>query len=99
MFEGSYSGQPTEIKSHQPTKPVFKKQTTFISFKSALSDLSLFFASLSYFKVHVGSKAGVFRFYTKPIENQNKTFTGMKIGGRDQNYGGYSSIFFQRLWI
>lgn len=80
-----YSGQPTEIKSHQPTKPVFKKPNNFHFFQISPLRSPFFFASLSYFKVHVVSKAGVFRFYTKPIENQNKSFTGMKIGGRDQS--------------
>ena len=57
MFEGSHSGLPTVIKSYQPTKHVFKKQTTFIPFKSVFSDLLSFLHPLSYFKVCVGSKA------------------------------------------
>lgn len=80
--EGPHGGHPTVIKSHQPTKHVFKKQTTFIPFKSVLSDLLSFLHPLSYFKVHVGSKARDFRFYPRPIENQKEPFTGMKIGGR-----------------
>lgn len=82
MFEGSHGGHPTVIKGHETTKYVFRKQTMFIPFKPVLSDLLSFLHPLSHIKVHVGSKAKDYRFYTKPTENQKEPFTGMKIGGR-----------------
>lgn len=100
MFEGSHSGHPTVIKSHQPTKHVFKKQTTFIPFKSVFSDLLSFLHPLSYFKVCVGSKARglqvLHKTYREPKRTLHRHGDRWEVAKFKEAIGHF---FLERLWL